>query len=568
MKTLTGALGVLAVALLGAGPALAATAVSLNLHELTGRADRIILGTVLSATGPGDVDFYRFAATAGEIVVAERVSPNRFVTLQPDVLPRILLGLFEGRPGGRLLATSSADTYPVARLIFTIPADGEYALAVSTAPDSGFTGIGEDGGRYQLALNTYRGRALALDFLGTVEVPLAFPVPFQLAEWRSVWVNALGTLTFGEGDRFGTRGFLAGPPRIAPFFAALDPSGISAGGLAGLVLADEGPGSLTIHWVSAPLFGDGTETSSFSVTLDRRGDVRMTWGGVSRAAEGVSAANPSLVVGITQGRGALAGPTDLSRRRTHPGEGTVFEQFPQDCDAFGCSTPFDLSFRTLRFTRNGTVVLTPPEVGGSGASGSLAYDVVFGYTGRFAVRSSGLFAAGEEVGTVPDDPANDVNTALDTGVGATVHSVVIPAGTSHARFALLDAETDGQHDLDLYLFGPDGEFIFGSGGLTAEETVGIDSPAPGDYTVVVHGFETDGPTATYTLFTWLLGPAHADNLALAAPHRAHGGRSGQVTASWRGLAPDRRFLGAIIHCQGTCHSADDFIGQTFIRVDP
>jgi hypothetical protein len=52
MKTLTGALGVLlvAVALLGAAPALAATVVSLNLHELTERADRIVLGTVLSVS--------------------------------------------------------------------------------------------------------------------------------------------------------------------------------------------------------------------------------------------------------------------------------------------------------------------------------------------------------------------------------------------------------------------------------------------------------------------------------------------------------------------------------------
>jgi hypothetical protein len=294
----------------------------------------------------------------------------------------------------------------------------------------------------------------------------------------------------------------------------------------------------------------------------------MTWGGVSRAAEGVSSANPSPVVGITQGRGALGEPTDLSRRRTHPGEGTVFEQFPHDCDELVCQTPFDLSFRTLRFTRSGTVVLAPAEVRGSGAIGALTYDVAFGYTGRFAVQSSGLFAGGEEGGTVPDDPENDIDTALSTGVGATVHSVVIPPGTSHARFELLDTETDGQHDLDLYLFGPDGEFIAGSGGPTADEVVRVDSPAPGDYTVVVHGFETDGPTATYTLFTWLLVPAPANNLALAAPHQAHDGRSGQVAASWRGLAPDRRYLGTIIHCRGACRSADDFIGQTFIRVDP
>ena len=44
-----------------------------------------------------------------------------------------------------------------------------------------------------------------------------------------------------------------------------------------------------------------------------------------------------------------------------------------------------------------------------------------------------------------------------------------------------------------------------SAGGPAAELVDVPVPAAGTYVVVVHGFETDGPDANYTLFTWTLG---------------------------------------------------------------
>jgi hypothetical protein len=148
---------------------------------------------------------------------------------------------------------------------------------------------------------------------------------------------------------------------------------------------------------------------------------------------------------------------------------------------------------------------------------------------------------------------------------------VIPTGTSHARIALFDADTDGEHDLDLYVFRGDpmeGYLVGSSGGATSNETVGLDAP-PGDtYSVIVHGYETQGPTASYTLFNWLLDVGHGRKMSITAPHTAREGATGRVKVSWKGLAQNRRYLGAILYCRGTCRSPDDVMGRTFVRVDP
>jgi hypothetical protein len=143
-------------------------------------------------------------------------------------------------------------------------------------------------------------------------------------------------------------------------------------------------------------------------------------------------------------------------------------------------------------------------------------------------------------------------------VGITTHVVSIPAGTALARFSLFDEFTDGADDLDLYVFGPGPAFPFagGSGSATSEEQVDLISPAAGDYIVVVHGFETDGPDSNYTLFDWLVSSTPADgsgatDLTITAPGAAVLGTSGTVTVSWDGLAADQKYLGGVSYSDGT-----------------
>ncbi|HMM43633.1 MAG TPA: S8 family peptidase, partial [Thermomicrobiales bacterium] len=95
----------------------------------------------------------------------------------------------------------------------------------------------------------------------------------------------------------------------------------------------------------------------------------------------------------------------------------------------------------------------PAEISAAGTSGSASFAVGFGYTGAYEARAHGMFAATKAPGTVLDDPDNDITVGLGPGkVGITVHPVVLPAGTKYARFSLFDDYTDGDDDLDLYVF--------------------------------------------------------------------------------------------------------------------
>ncbi len=62
-----------------------------------------------------------------------------------------MLGLFHRASGTLLAADDDSGPGTLSRLTFTIPVDGEYAIAVSSFPDFEFDGGGEGGiGRYVL----------------------------------------------------------------------------------------------------------------------------------------------------------------------------------------------------------------------------------------------------------------------------------------------------------------------------------------------------------------------------------------------------------------------------------
>lgn len=149
---------------------------------------------------------------------------------------------------------------------------------------------------------------------------------------------------------------------------------------------------------------------------------------------------------------------------------------------------------------------------------------------------------------VVDDPADDISTALGTGVGVNFHDFTIPVGSDYARFSLFDDYTDGEDDLDLYVFGPAPSYpqVGGSGSGTSAEQVDLVNPVPGDYIVVVHGWGTDGPDAEYTLFSWAFGP-DAGNMTVTAPAAATLGTTGTVTVDWSDLVAGTKYLGAVSH---------------------
>ena len=168
-----------------------------------------------------------------------------------------------------------------------------------------------------------------------------------------------------------------------------------------------------------------------------------------------------------------------------------------------------------------------------------------------------------QAGNVVDDPANDINTALGTGVGITAHLVNVPAGSAFTRISLFDEYTDGDDDLDLYVWEyPAFNYVGGSGSGTSAEEVNILFPASDTYYVVVHGWQTDGPDANYTLFDWSVSATPGGSLMIdSAPASATLGATESIDLSWAGLGVDMKYLGAVSHSD-----AGGVFGLTLINV--
>jgi subtilisin family serine protease len=211
----------------------------------------------------------------------------------------------------------------------------------------------------------------------------------------------------------------------------------------------------------------------------------------------------------------------------------------------------------------------PASLTGTTASGSANLAVQFGYGGTFAAAPQGLIAATTETRTVSDDPTNSFDTgAPDANQGIQVHTFTVPTGTSHARLQLFDEFTDGNDDIDLYLYqvGTGGalSLVGSSAGGTSAERIDVRLPAPGTYKLYVHGWQTDGTSAVYTLFGWLVPSTAAGNLtATPSTTSATIGGTGSVAVSWSGLAAGTKYLGRISYSDGRAE-----IGSTLVGVNP
>ena len=212
-------------------------------------------------------------------------------------------------------------------------------------------------------------------------------------------------------------------------------------------------------------------------------------------------------------------------------------------------------------------IAAPGQLALTGASGATSYEIKTGYNGTLAYGKRGLIPSQVFSGTVPDDPTDDFNTGDPAGnQGITTHDVTVPAGTSLLRISMFDAETDGADDIDLYLYRVNADssltLVGTSGGGTSAEQIQLSNPTAATYRLFVHGWQTDGRDASYSLHAWALGTADAGNMTVTGPATATIGGSGTVNLSWAGLDAGKRYLGTILYQQGaTTH------GTTIVRVD-
>ena len=184
----------------------------------------------------------------------------------------------------------------------------------------------------------------------------------------------------------------------------------------------------------------------------------------------------------------------------------------------------------------------PVQVSGSGDP--INYNVTFGYTGPFAATPRGLVTPAITADVVADDPTDGACSL--TTPNANLKTIVVPAGTTYARFSTFDADVNPGSDIDLCVFNSGGTLVGASGTATSAEEVNLVNPAAGTYTVVVHGWGVVGSTP-FKLHTWLLDSTAVGNMAVSAPASATVGATATIQLTFSGLTAATRYLGSVAY---------------------
>lgn len=185
---------------------------------------------------------------------------------------------------GELIATPNAFDLKSTGLRFTRNADGTYQLS-----------------KIDATFRSTLGSRLSLGDDDSTRMDLPFGFPFYSGSFSAAFVNTDGNVTFDQQDKESTERsvgrFLSGPPRVAVFFADLDPTS------GGRVFANAANDGFTVTWCAVRGF-ESTEAATVQVTMLSNGSIEMKFG----ANVGV----PSAVVGISPGRTSSFNPVDLS----------------------------------------------------------------------------------------------------------------------------------------------------------------------------------------------------------------------------------------------------------------
>ena len=165
----------------------------------------------------------------------------------------------------------------------------------------------------------------------SVQVNIPFSFPFFGTAQTVAFINSDGNITLVEEDKTSTERdigrLVTGPPRIAPFFADLDPSTGS-----GRVFVNAAADAYTVTWCNVRGF-DSTRTTTVQVTLLPDGSVEMKYSDSINIGESI--------VGISPGHTSDVALIDLSAG-SGSGNGAIAERFAQasSIDTFAVSRKF------------------------------------------------------------------------------------------------------------------------------------------------------------------------------------------------------------------------------------
>jgi hypothetical protein len=180
-----------------------------------------------------------------------------------------------------------------------------------------FTGVtvtaGEPAEGVDIVLNRLPPGPLPLGDDSSIPLFPRFPVSFCGHEYDLLWVNANGTITFGQDSPIWLEkpfNMLAGPPRIAGLWDDLNPT------TRGLVSFDETPNAFTVRFEDVPEWRQ-KGANSFEITLHRASRrLDLSYGGLT-APDGMAGYGCGGF--ITSGREKEIDLTELKRTS----EGTV-----------------------------------------------------------------------------------------------------------------------------------------------------------------------------------------------------------------------------------------------------
>jgi len=300
---------------------------------------------------------------------------------------------------------------------------------------------------------------------------------------------------------------------------------------------------------------------------------------VSRRVTNVSDDSQTFVASVTAPPGIQVAVTpaslSLGAGQTATFDVTfVYESGPLDLWRFGSLTWTSNDHSVYSTIAVKPVSVTAPaEMTSFGGTGSLSFPVEFGYTGTYTPGVHGLRLPLVIDGFVDNDPTKTFT--FRSGNGVTPHLVDVPANQLYLRISLFDALTDGDDDLDLYLYYQPGlcnplDFrgvrITESGNPTSEEQVNVYRPAAGCYGALVHGYETDqisgGPGSNYTMLAWAFGITDDQgNMTATGPAFVNSGVTENITVTWSNLSSNTIYLGGVSH-----NAPQGLVGLTLITI--
>jgi subtilisin family serine protease len=285
---------------------------------------------------------------------------------------------------------------------------------------------------------------------------------------------------------------------------------------------------------------------------------------VKRSVKNVSGKRLTVNAAVT-GMGGFTTVVTPSSLTLAPGATASFTvKFTRTTAALNAYTGGQLTWSGDGTTVRSPIVVRPVALAAptsvSSTGGAISYPVTFGYTGAFTASARGLVPAAVTPGTVADDPTDGACSLA--APNAQLIPVVVPAGTTYARFSLFDADVSPGADIDLCVANSAGTIVGSSGSGTSAEEVNLLNPAADTYTVVVQGWGVVG-SSPFKLHTWLLGSADAGNMTVTAPASATTAATGTISLSFSGLTAGTKYLGSVAY-----GGAAGMPNPTIVRVDP